>query len=93
MQNYYDRLGGKPRYVSPADLPPQPTKKRGRKREEDTPASIRKKKRAAASTSLHGEEDAPVDNWKPPTSSWEDEILAVDTVERNETGLVCYVQW
>lgn len=34
------------------------------------------------------------DKWKPPAKgSWEDEITAIDTIEKTNKGLICYVQW
>lgn len=31
--------------------------------------------------------------WKPPAGNWEDAIAAIDTIEKTERGLVCFVQW
>lgn len=47
-------------------------------------------------TSRNGDDmDVDEKKWTPPnTKSWEDDVVAIDTIEKNTDGqLVCFVQW
>lgn len=94
LQEYYDGIGGRPTYKSS----PAPSNKRNRQSIGGTPATATKStKRAKTSLSVakNGDDQSPVPDtkWKPPKGSWEHEITAIDTIEKTEKGLVCYVQW
>lgn len=93
--DYYKKIGGRPELRATSSVA-----KRGRQSAASVPASAAPKnnKRARTSLSVKNVEDvspAPSDDkWKPPTKgSWEDEITAIDTIEKTNAGLVCYVQW
>lgn len=70
-----------------------------------TPAKSAKKPRtsitaqavAAADDYSDGEAVAGVADedkkWKPPAGNWEEHIAHIDTIEKTDKGLVCYVQW
>ena len=44
---------------------------------------------ASKSASKHSAKPA----WNAPSGSWEDEIQAVDTIEKDEKGLHVYLKW
>ena len=31
--------------------------------------------------------------WEPPSGSWENDVLAIDTIESNKDGLQVYLHW
>jgi len=82
LDEYFESIGGKPKYTAP-------TNKRSRQ-SIGTPGTAKKKK-----TTPSKDSSSPPDEpkWKPPTGSWEDEIQAIDTIEKTEKGLICYIQW
>lgn len=93
---YYEKIGGRPELRAPS------VSKRGRQSTGSAPASTAAKNNKRARTSLgvaskNGDDASPApsdDKWKPPAKgSWEDEITAIDTIEKTGKGLVCYVQW
>jgi hypothetical protein len=92
VKEYYASIGGRPAKASPR---PPASSKRGRQ-STGTPSSARATKKSRASIAAKTEE-TPVpdeDGWKPPKGSWEKEVTAVDTVEKNDAGkLVCFIQW
>lgn len=83
LEEYFASVGGRPKFAAP-------TNKRTRQTNAGTPATTKKKK-----TTPSNESPAPVEEpkWKPPTGSWEDEIQAIDTIEKTDKGLICYLQW
>jgi len=84
LEEYFESVGGKPKYTAP-------TNKRSRQSNVgSTPGTAKKKK-----TTPSNESPAPVEEpkWKPPAGSWEDEIQAIDTIEKTDKGLICYIQW
>lgn len=95
---YYNKIGGRPEMRASSAAG-----KRGRQSVGSAPASAASKnvKRArtsmGASTGKNVEDVSPApseDKWKPPAKgSWEDEITAIDTIEKTSKGLICYVQW
>lgn len=95
LMDYYKKIGGRPELRAASSAV-----KRGRQSTGSAPASATPKNNKRARTSLSAknvEEASPVpsdDKWKPPAKgSWEDEITAIDTIEKTNSGLVCYVQW
>lgn len=95
LMDYYKKIGGRPELRATSSVA-----KRGRQSTGSAPASAAPKNNKRARTSLGAknvEDVSPApsdDKWKPPTKgSWEDEITAIDTIEKTNTGLVCYVQW
>jgi chromobox protein 1 len=63
-----------------------------------TPAKSAKKPRTSIATSTASVAQSPEDSfkegkWKPPAGNWEEQIAHIDTIEKTENGLVCYVQW
>ncbi|KAF8464387.1 hypothetical protein BDZ91DRAFT_254264 [Kalaharituber pfeilii] len=84
VEEYFESIGGRPKYSAP-------TNKRSRPSTSGTPAASKKKTKTTPSN----ESPAPIDEpkWKPPAGSWEDEIQAIDTIEKTEKGLICYIQW
>ena len=95
LQQYYTSIGGRPTFESSPAL----KGKRSRTSLGSTPAASKAVKRAKtstpAATNKNGNESPPADGdaWNPPKGSWEDEITCIDTIEKTEKGLVCYVQW
>lgn len=84
MAEYFRSVGGKPVYEAPSE---------GKKRSRPSTggnASAKKKKVTPARDTSDGPEEP---KWKPPAGSWEDEIQAIDTIEKTDKGLICYVQW
>ncbi|KAF8459434.1 hypothetical protein BGX38DRAFT_1148641 [Terfezia claveryi] len=84
LEEYFQSVGGKPKYSAP-------TNKRSRQSNVgSTPGTAKKKK-----TTSSNESPAPAEEpkWKPPAGSWEDEIQAIDTIEKTDKGLICYIQW
>ncbi|KAF8540287.1 hypothetical protein BDD12DRAFT_833952 [Trichophaea hybrida] len=97
LQQYYESIGGRPVQKSPKGS----TRKRGRPSAggaSATPAKSTKKPRTSiaaqsgGSTAMSPEEPKEA-KWKPPAGNWEEAIAAIDTIEKTEQGLVCYVQW
>lgn len=93
--DYYKKIGGRPELRATSSVA-----KRGRQSTGNAPASAAPKNNKRARTSLGAknvEDVSPApsdDKWKPPAKgSWEDEITAIDTIEKTNNGLVCYVQW
>lgn len=93
--DYYKKIGGRPELRATSSAA-----KRGRQSTGSAPASAAPKnnKRARTSLGVKNVEDvspAPSDDkWKPPAKgNWEEEITAIDTIEKTNSGLVCYVQW
>jgi chromobox protein 1 len=92
LQQYYESIGGRPVQKSP---------KGSRKRSggsSATPAKSAKKLRTSIATQSGGStamspEEPKEAKWKPPAGNWEEAIAAIDTIEKTEQGLVCYVQW
>jgi len=95
LQQYYTSIGGRPTFESSPAL----KGKRSRTSLGSTPAASKAVKRTKtstpAATNKNGNESPPADGdaWNPPKGSWEDEITCIDTIEKTEKGLVCYVQW
>lgn len=62
-----------------------------------TPAKVKKPRTSILSQAVDNTAMATLDDgdakWKPPAGNWEDAIAAIDTIEKTERGLVCYVQW
>lgn len=84
---YFKEIGGRP-VQKPAGK--TPTGKRGpRNSLSSTPVTSTKAKKQKST------EVPEIDTWKPPISeaSWEDEVRCIDTLERNEDGIVVYVHW
>lgn len=95
LMDYYKKIGGRPELRATSSVA-----KRGRQSTGSVPASATPKNNKRARTSLgakNAEDVSPApsdDKWKPPAKgSWEDEITAIDTIEKTNNGLVCYVQW
>ncbi|KAF3937046.1 hypothetical protein ABW19_dt0210562 [Dactylella cylindrospora] len=81
LDMYLEERGGRPT---------QTPGKRGRKSAGAASTPVPKKnriKQEGASTHLKPDE------WDPPSGSWEDDILMIETLERSGTELICYVQW
>jgi len=96
LQEYYDGIGGRPTYKSS----PAPSNKRNRQSIGSTPTTATKgtkRAKTSLSASKNGDDHSPApttdSKWKPPKGSWENEITAIDTIEKTDKGLVCYVQW
>ncbi|RPA96739.1 hypothetical protein L873DRAFT_1791521 [Choiromyces venosus 120613-1] len=95
LQAYYNAIGGRPTLESS----PVVKGKRGRLSSGSTPAAVKAVKRAKtstpAATTKNGKEASPAggEPWNPPKGSWEEEIICIDTIEKTDKGLVCYVQW
>ncbi|KAI5807418.1 hypothetical protein DFH27DRAFT_523063 [Peziza echinospora] len=88
VKEYFASLGGRPKYQPPAPA----SAKRGRASTgAATPAASSKKKKTTPSNESPAPADEP--KWRPPAGSWEDEIQAIDTIEKTEKGLICYIQW
>lgn len=95
LMDYYKKIGGRPELRATSSVA-----KRGRQSAGNAPPSAAPKNNKRARTSLGAkniEDVSPApsdDKWKPPAKgSWEDEITAIDTIEKTNHGLVCYVQW
>lgn len=84
VAEYFRSVGGRPVYEAPSE-----GKKRARASTGGN-ASAKKKKVTPARDNSDGPEEP---KWKPPAGSWEDEIQAIDTIEKTDKGLICYVQW
>jgi len=82
LDEYFESIGGKPQYAAPTNKRSRPSV--------GTPGTAKKKK-----TTPSNESPAPTEEpkWKPPPGSWEEEIQAIDTLEKTEKGLICYLQW
>lgn len=83
VREYFRQLGGRPE-------PPESKNDKKRSRSSGGPVSNKKKKSTPVNDSPAPAEEA---KWKPPAGSWEDEIQAIDTIEKTDKGLICYVQW
>ncbi|KAL7276906.1 hypothetical protein RUND412_000098 [Rhizina undulata] len=102
LEEYYKAIGGRPTYTAP-------TGKRGRVSGVSgaTPVTASGNKRARTLANARNGVDSPVPAPSPvsapapaheeksrlPSGSWEDEIVAIDTIEKTDKGLICYVQW
>jgi len=82
LDEYFESIGGKPQYAAPTNKRSRPSV--------GTPGTAKKKK-----TTPSNDSPAPTEEpkWKPPPGSWEEEIQAIDTLEKTEKGLICYLQW
>jgi len=91
LQEYYNKIGGRPVQKSPS-RGVSSARKRGRNSASTaaTPAKSSKKARTSIAIGAGSPSEA---QWKPPAGSWEEHITHIDTIEKNETGLVCYLQW
>ncbi|KAI5787752.1 hypothetical protein FPQ18DRAFT_307759 [Pyronema domesticum] len=90
LESYHDSLpNGKPE--KPA------AKKRGRQSLVQAALASAKKPRTGVTATPAKNKKAGTEKsdakWKPPASGWEENIAAIDTIERNETGLIAFVQW
>ncbi|TGZ78237.1 chromo domain-like protein [Ascodesmis nigricans] len=97
VEDYFAEIGGRPQPVTPA----KSSNKRNRistvgASSDNTPAPKSVNKRARKSIAGGGD-DMDIDDkkWTPPnTKSWEEDVIAIDTIEKNNDGqLVCFVQW
>lgn len=84
LEEYFKSLGGKPKYSAASN-------KRSRPSTSGTPAASKKKSKTTSTNDSPAAVEEP--KWKPPAGSWEDEISAIDTIEKTEKGLICYIQW
>ena len=82
LEEYFESIGGKPQYAAPTNKRSRPSV--------GTPGTAKKKKTTPSNESPASTEEP---KWKPPPGSWEDEIQAIDTLEKTEKGLICYLQW
>jgi len=58
--------------------------------EKETPKEFKGPK---GSKESKGAKESKADKWKPPAGNWEDAISHIDTIEKTDSGLICYVQW
>ncbi|KAK6354858.1 hypothetical protein TWF696_003989 [Orbilia brochopaga] len=80
LGDYLEQIGGRPK--------PSQTPKRGRKSVGGTSTPVSKKNRVKQESAGPKE-----DEWEPPAGSWEDDVLMIETLERNGDQFVCYIQW
>jgi len=94
LQEYYNKIGGRPVQKSPS-RGASAARKRARNSTSAaaTPAKSSKKSRVSASAKSVDVDSPSEARWEPPTGSWEEHITHIDTIERNDNGLVCYLQW
>ncbi|KAJ6261301.1 hypothetical protein Dda_3970 [Drechslerella dactyloides] len=82
LDEYLREIGGRPK--------PSQTPKRGRKSVGGSSTPVPKKNRIKQeNSSTYPKEE----EWEPPAGSWEDDVLMIETLERNGDQFVCYVQW
>ncbi|KAI5849785.1 hypothetical protein BZA05DRAFT_401545 [Tricharina praecox] len=107
LQDYYKSIGGRPKQQMSA-VRKRGRQSVGASAA-GTPAKSAKKPRTSVTASLASpvgsfraespdeEKDTRKqtkgDKWKPPAGNWEDVISHIDTIEKTDAGLVCYVQW
>lgn len=84
VDEYFQSIGGKPKFSAASN-------KRSRPSTSATPAASKKKSKTTPSNDSPVPAEEP--KWKPPAGSWEDDIAAIDTIEKTEKGLICYIQW
>jgi len=102
LQGYYESIGGRPKQQ------PSAARKRARQSvgttAASTPAKSAKKARTSMTAcvasptgsfeeSVEEKKESKADKWKPPAGNWEEAISRIDTIEKTDAGLVCYVQW
>ncbi|KAF3907875.1 hypothetical protein ABW21_db0200060 [Orbilia brochopaga] len=80
LGEYLKQIGGRPK--------PSQTPKRGRKSVGGTATPVSKKNRIKQESGGVKEEE-----WEPPAGSWENDVLMIETLERNGEQFVCYIQW
>lgn len=107
LQEYFDSIGGRPDPKTPARSDStskkrkleetSSSKQRGAKKaKEETPSISMKKGAAAGSRRKSGNADSQKEepDWSPPSGSWEDSIINIDTMEIGEDGILyAYVVW
>ncbi|KAL4943643.1 hypothetical protein BDV06DRAFT_131438 [Aspergillus oleicola] len=102
LGEYFNILGGRP------EKPQKKRKSIGRpratkvKEESEKPEPKRRRRSRAADTEETdaGEEkekekkkETPAPDWVPKSKNWEKEVKAVDTIVREDGGLVAYLHW
>jgi hypothetical protein len=94
LQEYYNKIGGRPVQKSPS-RGASSARKRGRNSTSTavTPAKSSKKTRVSIATKSVDVDSPSEARWEPPAGSWEDHITHIDTIEKSDNGLVCYLQW
>jgi hypothetical protein len=95
VNEYFTSIGGRPKAggikrkgVSSTPSTTEQKKKRGRT---SVPAE---EPSASPSTSRGGKKETKKEEWKPSSLvDWEKEVESIDTIEKNSSGLVCYIHW
>ncbi|TKA67277.1 hypothetical protein B0A49_05627 [Cryomyces minteri] len=118
LKEYYTKIGGKPIQKSKSTPAQSSARGKGKRKASpaaaESPAPTSAGKPRGKKAKLNGESASgtpeiaskkgkPAENWEPPKGLWEDEIMAIDTVEestkqvkttgKEERELVAYVMW
>ncbi|KAI9835883.1 MAG: hypothetical protein M1819_001781 [Sarea resinae] len=84
LSTYLDSIGGRPAAT-----------KAGPKRGRASTSGIETNGGAKRRKSVKDEPSASpkAKDWKPPSGSWEDDVMSIDTVEQTPKGLFVYLVW
>ncbi|KAL4932805.1 chromo domain-containing protein [Aspergillus undulatus] len=101
LQEYFKILGGRPEKPQKKRKSMGRPKAAAREKEKEKPEPKRRRRSRAADTedTDAGEEKAPAHketptpDWAPKSKNWEKEVKAVDTILREDGGLVAYLHW
>ncbi|RPA84120.1 hypothetical protein BJ508DRAFT_412849 [Ascobolus immersus RN42] len=97
VSEYFESIGGRPKAGQAAGSK--------RKNASGTPAGAEQKKKRGRSGAVEEPSVSPArtkkeketkkeEAWKPSSLvDWEKEVESIDTIEKNSTGLVCYIHW
>jgi hypothetical protein len=89
LDEYYEKLGGKPEKSA------RKRKSMNEARAAPEKATQKKPRKSRGADSAEPEENEEVPDWVPKSKNWEKDILKVDTIMRDaETGsLMAYLHW
>ncbi|KZF22515.1 chromo-domain-containing protein [Xylona heveae TC161] len=102
LNQYFAKIGGRPGKKTPVkrgrlstSATPSASGSRKRSRveqetETESPA-VRSSRRTEEARNAEAQNEE--EEWRPPNEKWEDDIMTIDTMEQDETGLYVYLNW
>ncbi|KAL4792031.1 hypothetical protein BDV19DRAFT_281825 [Aspergillus venezuelensis] len=106
LDEYFKRLGGRPQKPQKKRKSMGRPKATKVKEESEKPEPKRRRRSRAADTEetdagegkeketeKEKEKETPAPDWVPKSKNWEKEVKAVDTIVREDGGLVAYLHW
>jgi chromobox protein 1 len=100
LNEYLASVGGKEAILAAWEEKKADAPKKGKKRarasttnENGTNGSTKRGKKSNHPSSASPPASASKAEFKPPTGSWEDEVVAIDACEGNEGTVVVYLTW